>query len=355
MRATNLIKKLCDRFAFGNKNLLLSIRKKTLKPKWIWFEVTDNCNSRCRHCHIWQKNPTKNQLTFKELENIFKDPLFSEVETIINSGGEPILRNDIVDIIKLEHRLFPKASLDLSTNGLMAERVLGVVQSILAENIKINVGVSLDAIGKKHDEIRGVPGNFEKVNYLLRKLVELRNKYPEKLSMVIGLTLSQHTLGEWEKVKNYADNLKIELMAQWYNQSSFYDNQGNRRENIDDKMISAVKKQPNTLIREKWLKLLNNKPFKFKCFAGESFFALRCDGNVAPCLNFWDQSLGNLREQSLTEIWQNPRAEAIRKKVKNCSGCLNSWGVEWSASAIFYPRLFFYLRNPKALLERLKR
>ncbi len=350
-----LTKKLIHRFVWGNKNLLLLSMGKTLKPKWIWFEATDNCNSRCTHCNIWQKKPTQNQLTLEEIKNTLKDPLLSEVETIINSGGEPILRDDIVDIIKLEHEIFPNAHLDLSTNGILADRVLNVVQSILNENIKINVGVSLDAIGKKHDEIRGVPGNFKKVDYLLHKLVELRKKYPNKLSIIIGFTLSQHTVDGWKRVKDYADKLNIECMAQWYNQSSFYGNENGQKNINNNKMLAVVKKQPNTIIREKWLKLLKNQSIKFKCFAAETFFAIRCDGNIVPCLNYWDLCLGNIREKSPTEIWQSKKAQEIRKTITKCPGCLNSWGVEWSITSIFYPRLLFYLRNPRVISERFKR
>jgi len=352
----SLVNKIIKRFALGNKNLFLLARGRDLKPRWIWLEVTDNCNSHCSHCNIWKKQPTPNQLTLAEIEKTLSDPLFSEVETIINSGGEAILRDDIVEIIKLEHRLFPHAGLDLSTNGILADRVLKIVREILNEGIKINVGVSLDAIGSRHDRIRGVPGNYEKVNYLLRELVKLRNQYPGKLSLVIGLTLSSLTLPGWEEVRDYARDMNIEFMAQWYNQSSFYDNDGGSKENENkDRMVKAVKEQPVTVVREKWLKLLNNKQIKFRCFAAQTFFAMRCDGGIVPCLNYWDDVLGNVRQNSPSEIWASPKAKEIREKVSHCPGCLNSWGVEWSASTSFYPRLTFYLRNPKAIIDRLKR
>ena len=355
IKKLRLVKKLIGRFALGNKNLILFSLGRTLKPKWIWFGVTDNCNSHCTHCNIWQKNHTQNQLTLKEIEKTLSDPLFDKVETIINSGGEAILRPDIIEIIKLEHKLFPKASLDLSTNGILADRALNVIKDILNENIKINIGVSLDAPDKKHDEIRGVPGNFEKVNYLLHELVKLREKYPKKLSIVIGLTLSDLTIDGWEQVKEYADKLNIDMMAQWYNQSSFYDNENKNNEINKDKMTDAVKKQPNTIIREKWLKLLKSQSIKFRCFAAQTFLVLRCDGNMVPCLSYWDLIMGNVREQSPSEIWHNNKAKEIRKTIAKCPGCLNSWGVEWSMTTAFYPRLFFYLRNPKAVLDRLKR
>ncbi|MFA6171145.1 MAG: radical SAM protein [Patescibacteria group bacterium] len=350
-----LAKKIANRFAEGNRNFINHSLGQTLKPKWIWYEVTDKCNSHCTHCHIWEKKTPSRTLTLEELRKAFSDPLFSEVETVINSGGEAILRGDIIDLIRLEHEIFPKASLDLSTNGILAERVVKIVETVLEEKIKINVGVSLDALGAKHDEIRGVPGNFNKVDYLLNELVRLRKKYPHYLSIVAGLTLSPLTLEGWEDVKKYLDEKDIELMVQWYNQSSFYENDNMEKEANLKKMFKAVEAQPNTIIREKWLKLLGEKPIKFKCFAAETFFAMKCDGSIVPCLSYWDSILGNVRNESPAKIWNGEKAKEARKAIANCPGCLNSWGVEWSASTIFYPRLFFYLRHPKAVLDRLKR
>jgi Fe-coproporphyrin III synthase len=353
-RIKHLGKKVLDRFMQGNKNLLLA-KTGQLKPRWIWFETTDSCNSHCTHCQIWKKKSTSNPLSLAELEKIFRDPLLKEVEAITNSGGESMLRDDIVQIIELEHLIFPHASLDLSTNGILAERGLKVVNEILAKNIKINVGVSLDGLGVKHDLIRGVPGNFDKVDHLLRRLVELRKKYPELLSIVAGFTLSDLTLDNHMEVKKYCDELGIDFSMQWFNQSSFYDNVASKKENNQGKMIEAVSCQPKTLIREKWLRLLQGKGIKFNCFAARTFFVLKCDGSVVPCLSCWDDIMGNARSQSMTEIWQSAKAVEARKKVLHCAGCLNSWGVEWSASTTFYPRLMFYLRNPAAIFDRLKR
>lgn len=351
----NLAKRLLNRFWLGNKNLVLAALNKKLKPRWIWFGVTDRCNSHCTHCSIWKQAPTVNPLTLEEIKKAFSDPLFNQVETIINSGGEAILRGDIVEIIKLEHELFPKASLDLSTNGIAADRALSVVQAIMAAGIKINVGISLDGIGEKHDKIRGVEGNFRQVDYLINKLLDIKKKYPGLLSLVFGFTLSDFTLDEWRQVKQYADEKGVEFMMQWYNQSSFYKNSKAESEDNISRMAAAVKSQANTIIREKWLKLLKGEPIKFNCYAAKSFFALRCDGAIVPCLNYWDSVLGNVRENSPSEIWRSARADKVRREIKNCPGCLNSWGVEWSMTTVFYPRLMFYLRNLKAIAERIRR
>jgi len=350
----SLSKRIWRRWYQGNKNLLALQAGKVLKPQGIWFGVTDRCNSHCTHCHIWQKAPAADPLTLEELEKVFSDPLLKDVEFIVNSGGEAMLRPDILELLRLEHRLFPKVYLNLSTNGLLPDKALEVVKAILADKIALNISISLDGLGEKHDLIRGVPGNFNKVDYLLKQLNLLVKQYPDLLRPSLGFTLSDLTIDGYEEVKNYACKMGVECLPQWFNRSDFYDN-SSRPEVPKEKMVAAVKNQPNTLIREKWLKLLKGKSIKFKCFAAQTFFVLKANGDVAPCLSLWDSNFGNVREQTPTEIWQSDQAKEIRKTVAACPGCLNSWAVAWSTSAAFYPWLAFYLRQPGAIVERLKR
>jgi len=349
-----MLKKLFARFWLGNKNLLLKMIGRPLKPRWLWFEATDYCNSHCTHCHIWQKQTHAKHLSLEELRRIFSDPLLNELEFITNSGGEAILNPNFKDMMRLEHELFPDALLNISTNAILAEKVLALTAELLAEGLNLNLGVSLDAASEKHDQIRGVPGNFKKLDYLLRGAVALREKYPKNLTITAGFTLSRLTIDEWEAAQEYASRLGIELMVQWYNQSSFYGNEADDSEALKEKMLAAVSAQPQSSVRERWLKLLNNRSIKFRCLAVDTFFVLKCDGAVAPCLSRWDLVFGNARDKSLTEIWRSPEAKAARKIVAQCPGCLNSWGLNWSLSSFFYPRLMFFVRHPQEIVRRLK-
>jgi molybdenum cofactor biosynthesis enzyme MoaA len=72
---------------------------KDKKPTKIWVEVTDACNSRCIHCNIWKKERTTNQLTVDEYRDFFNDPYLSDINEVIISGGEPMMRKDIKQIV----------------------------------------------------------------------------------------------------------------------------------------------------------------------------------------------------------------------------------------------------------------
>lgn len=337
----------------GPKNLMLRALDRPLRPRWLVFMTTDRCNSHCQHCDIWNNEPIKDPLTPGEIEKALGDPLFRGVEYILNTGGEPSLRSDLAEVILTEHKVLPGASIQISTNGLLPERVIAVVKSALEQGIKIDLGTSIDGLGEKHDRIRGVKGNFEKVDYLLRQLVSLREHHWDKLSISAQMTLFDSTVESLNEVREYARKLDIDLLEGWYNEAPFYDNIG--RNQVSRQLMAAVESQPVSLLQEKWLRVLNGKSIKFPCFAMYTFCVLKCNGDMVPCLNLWDVRVGNVKENSPWQIWHSEEARKARRMVKNCPGCLNSWGAGWSFESGFLQLLSFYLRHPGTLLKDLNK
>ena len=338
----------------GVKNLIFRSLNIPLKPKWVVLMITDRCNSRCSHCNIWRTKPTQNPLTPKEIENVFKDKLFKNVEYILGTGGEATVRDDLEEIYLGLHRALPKARLQLSTNALLPERVIKLVNTAMQNNINLDVGVSLDGIGETHDRIRGVKGNFEKADWLLHKLVEIRKKYKDRLGVIAGIVVSDLTVNSIYDVRSYTKKLGIGLVEAWYNTSSFYGNYNEKdKVKMKEKINEIVKSQPPSLIREKWLEWLKGENIKFSCFALNAFCVIKTNGDMVPCLNLWDAKAGNIRENSPTEIWNSDEAKKIRSLVKNCQGCLNSWGAGWSFDSSYYPFLLHYLKHPRILIQKL--
>lgn len=338
----------------GIKNLILRSTSESLRPTKIVYMVTDRCNSRCVHCNIWRKEPTKNPLTPKEVEQVFSDDLFRDVKYVLCTGGEPAVRNDLQDIILSIHNALPKAIIQLSTNGLLPDRVIEVVKAAVKHDICLDVGVSLDGIGEQHDNIRGIKGNFEKADRLIHKLVEIRNKHENKLHIAAGIVISDLTLDSLPKVRSYAKILDIDLVEAWYNESSFYDNVGKNVFSLN-KLIEVVKSQQPSPLQELWLRFIKGKSIKFPCFAMYTFCVLKCNGDIVACLNMFDKAAGNVREKPPTEIWHSPEMKKVREDVRNCNGCLNSWGAGWSLESSFYPFLLFSLKHPRVLTEYLRR
>jgi MoaA/NifB/PqqE/SkfB family radical SAM enzyme len=353
-----MLSKLVDIYKELSKLFVNSIRfnrmkrgKGFLKIENVFYQVTDACNSRCKHCFMWKNPQPKNSLSPKELEKIFKEDIFSNIKNVLLSGGEPVLRKDINEIISAIHRALPEACIILSTNGILADRVLDVIRFGIKENILIDCGVSLDGIGKDHNESRGIKNNFEKVDYLLKEWIKLKDEYKEKMGeILIGHTLSNLTVNTLKDVDEYSKKIGIPFVTQLYEQFDYYNN-------VDDKskvknylkednkdLIKGIQSLKPSFHNEILLAAVKHK-LNFKCSALNSFFIIKHDGSVAPCLRFIDSSAGNLKTQTVTEVWYGDEAKKIRQQVENCECCSNSWANEWSFESWFYPFIGMRIKN----------
>jgi MoaA/NifB/PqqE/SkfB family radical SAM enzyme len=347
--------KITEKIIDNVKSLLLAPRNLIfwaldipLKPKWIVFMPTDACNSHCLHCSIWQQKPTRDILTLDEIEKIFSDKFLKKVKCVMLTGGEATVRADIKEVVLRIHKALPRASIQLSTNALLPERALETAKAAIDNDIDFEVGISFDGIGPDHDKARGTPGNFEKADWLVRNLVELRDKGGNKLKIAIGMVLSDFTIHSLREIREYAKKMDISLVEAWYNESSFYSNIGKHK--FQSQIIDAVKTQPPSLIQEKWLKSLRGGSIRLPCFAMSTFCVLKCNGDIAPCLNLWDSKAGNVREKSISEIW---KTKEVRKSIRRCKGCLNGWGAGWSYENSYYQILSFYLRHPVIIFKKI--
>lgn len=318
------------------------------KLKRLWIETTDLCNSKCKTCNIWTTQKSNRRLNY----SILADPIFKDVTYILNSGGEPSLC-DLEFILLMEHHLLPKATLQISTNGLLPEKVIQAVKKALDADAKIDVGISLDGIGEAHDKFRGVPGNFAKVDYLINELTRLGNK---KLCITIGSTLTNETAKQADALIEYAKTHDVNFMWHWPNKSAFYKNSESQEldKPVDKQLlIDAINKAypTDTDYKQQWLNYLDGKKPCFNCYALKSFAVLRCNGDLVPCLSQWDNSIGNILDNNPSQVWKSATASSERKMVHSCglTGCLNSWGYGWSITDSYFPGL------KKAIYRRIKK
>ena len=126
------------------------------------FFVTSRCNAKCRTCFYWEELNSDDDLSFDEIERISATmPPFREIWL---SGGEPTLREELVDVLSLFYRRNGVRSVNLPVNGLLPDRLVQVLESTFAAcpELRVNLNLALDGIGPTHDAIRGVPGNFDR-------------------------------------------------------------------------------------------------------------------------------------------------------------------------------------------------
>lgn len=335
-------------------NILGNVFIKRKAPTKLWFEITHRCNSQCENCHIWKEPWSKyDELSPKDIFKIFSDPLFVNVDQVLISGGEPTCRMDLEACVREIHKAIPKAHINIATNGLLPEYYLDVVNHLLNSRIPIQASTSIEGLQETHDEIRG-RGSYKRVKKLIAGLIELREKYGKELLQIgFGTVLTDKNAGEIPLLELWAESLNLYYLIQWYNNSSYY---SNLECDADRVLERGVVKELDDLrfgmLKEKWLRWIDGKPIKFKCYALKDFLVIKSNGDVVPCLSQWNWKIGNFKTDGVEKVWDGWLRQKALDTVKNCEGCLNSWGVMWSAEADGWPYIKYYLRHPVQAIKK---
>ena len=146
------------------------VRRRKLESVFLFATV--RCNSKCRTCFYAKETHPGEDLSFEQIRRISETaPQFDKLWL---SGGEPALRDDLVDIVELFAKNNHVKTLNFPTNGLDGDRVEAAVGEILERcpELTIHLNFSLDGLGETHDRIRDVPGAFDRTTATMERLGE---------------------------------------------------------------------------------------------------------------------------------------------------------------------------------------
>ncbi|MBN2499086.1 MAG: radical SAM protein [Deltaproteobacteria bacterium] len=169
------------------------LRRERLESVFLF--VTSRCNARCKTCFYVGENAKGEDLSLEQIRRISETgPAFDKLWL---SGGEPFLREDLVEIIETFHRNNAVKSINLPTNGLLGGRVEEVIARLLDSCPELNIllNFSVDGLGETHDRVRGVPGNFQKVMASIARIEERFGRHP-KLHVNIATVVTPDAYGE---------------------------------------------------------------------------------------------------------------------------------------------------------------
>ena len=168
-------------------------------PLALRWQLLDRCSNRCLYCSLW-KSPRK-EMNLEEIKRILNEVKKAGTVRISYSGGEPLLRNDIYEIIRYTKILGISPS--INTCGAMFEKKEKAIK--LLDLVKI----SIDGKKETHDFIANRNGSFEEAI----KAVELAKKW--KVKTVITTTISNYNLDDIDFLLELSQkyNLKIKIFT----------------------------------------------------------------------------------------------------------------------------------------------
>jgi AdoMet-dependent heme synthase len=291
-------------------------------PQIVSFAVTKACNLRCLHCHADAKEAFPDELTLKESLRAVDELAALGTEALIFSGGEPLLRKELV--LRLAEYCTDVGIIPaMLTNGVLINHK---VAWELKEAGIMAVGIPLDSPeAELHDKLRNVPGTFDKAVNAIRACIDV------DLEVVVTTMALRSNFVKVPRMIEFISNLGVDQVA-------IYDlvPNGRGKEMMDEMMLSEQREQvirylqkvqeekemaflfsgglplypeivatmhktrgtspPDLLLKQFWI----HAPVG--CPAGINYLSLRPNGDVYPC-PFLQIKVGNIREQSLTEMW----------------------------------------------------
>lgn len=251
------------------------------RPFCVSFEVTYSCNARCKHCHLG--GHVDGELAPASEYGRRAGELKPVVAQI--SGGEPLLRRDIEDIVRAVRRPNRAPFIVLTTNGaLLTREKYGRLREAGVDEFSL----SLDYPDERHDEFRGIPGLFGKIRLFAEGLRGTR-KTGVTLSCVVQRDNFRELLKMCELARDWGLRMNFSTYTLLRTKKTEYMVPSGELEELREMLrrVMEFKKTNGTVFTSDYI--LRKIPEFFarggipNCTAGRRFFVVNPDATLSPC------------------------------------------------------------------------
>ncbi|MBI5075991.1 MAG: radical SAM protein [Nitrospirae bacterium] len=295
------------------------------------------CNFRCLMCDLPLRDAELCEKGYEEMDTDGMKRLIREFRSLGVSGlgftgGEPLLRKDIVELLAYTKQL--GLITHLNTNGSLLDEKMAV--SLIEARVD-SINISLDgACPNTHDRIRGVHGAFDKTVRAIGIICGLRDRIGAPIRVKTVAVLQEENIGEVAELIALTGGLKVDCI-EFIPRQTFRLDESHETEPSKD-FLQKVDEVTELLVANSGfgsaiensktqLKLFSGsfrgEPSPLKCFAGYNSLAVDCYGEIYPCVPWynWRKSAGNIREGSLEKFWYSMTYNQTRKELVHCRKC----------------------------------
>jgi MoaA/NifB/PqqE/SkfB family radical SAM enzyme len=339
-------------------------------PLTLTYSVTAACRSLCKTCNIgrvYLDNPklAKQDLSIEEIEKVFKS--LGRIYFFNISGGEPFMRMDLAEIIRLASIYLKPRLIHIPTNALVpraiektTRRILEYMEAYLPASVPISIKPSIDGIGAMHDYVRGVKGNFSKLEETIDRLLAIRSENP-RLHVDLGTVISNLNIHHLDDIENWVHARGIESYrheiaeqrVEFHNIGDPITPPPDVYEKLTlrfaDKIVRNVRKKAfltrtTEAVRVAYyhvaVQILKQRRQVTPCYGGISNIHLNYNGDMWPCCILGaEQNLGNVREwdYDVQKLLASDQAKNSRKYIAD-GNCACPLANQWLTNVLLTPR-----------------
>lgn len=296
-------------------------------PYLVAWNLTKRCNLKCSHCYL-----DASELEDGGTDELTKEDGISLIEQIskvnpntilVITGGEPLLRGDILDIGASAVKKLMMVV--LGTNGILIDKPLA------SELVRIGItgtGISLDSLdSKRHDAFRGLPGAWESTMKGIEACKEAG------LEFQIHTTVNKDNLDEIDSIIEYSHKAGARVFNLFFlvctgRGEKFTDISPPQYESTLRRMVDMQGRYEGMLIRARCAPYFKRIAYQKDplspltkaagymgggCLAGTFYCRIAPNGDVTPC-PYMTVSAGNIKKESFSSIWAN---SSILKSLRN--------------------------------------
>ena len=313
----------------------------TGRPFVIVNMVTNHCMCKCKSC-LWRHNDWKD-VPLDELKRFYGEAAEEGFLMAALFGGEPFMRKDLGELMKFIKKDADMGQL-LFTNGWHLEERMD--ETLPYADILLT---SLDSANpERHDEVRGLPGLFDK---LMSAIEAVKKNYPD-LPIHVNTCVQKGVAEEIDDLLKLAEEKELQIS---------FDVISDYRHGKEDSRFSETdmglplqeargicaylldkKREGAPIINsELYFKyFVDGKP-GYKCHLPKLTMWVDGRGYLENCLNL-DEPIANLQDRPLKEIMELPQFKQLRVDAEDCCSCNSPTMIDCS----------YIWENPALIFER---
>lgn len=299
----------------------------------LGLSLNNSCNLCCKMCHIWSLNEGENKLTLEKCREVIDGLEKFDVKGVRLSGGDPLLAPWALDLA--QYIRGKGYYIIATTNGSMITE--SFAKRIIDSGI-VNLNLSLDGgTSEIHDDIRGMPGSYQKIMNAIDYLTSQSSSLKIGINTVISNLNLDGIIPLIEAIQEDRRIDHIYFMAvmqpfgtqpdrEWFLKDEFrflWPQNNGEIKSILSKLIRLKEKGykiNNSFAQLKTFCDYFSDPLHFtkknKCNLGKDAMEVNQLGDVYLCYSY--ESIGNVFNDSLFNIWNSERANRVREQISRC-------------------------------------